>query len=149
MRLATWDDRELIESLWVEFLREGTTLFLPTEKTLSAFMNARDNILNGTCIGTVALVEDIAVQMVTELEAQRIFDMRDGKVAQSLGTYVKPEYRGLGLSRLLWATTGKYLANLGFVASFGEAMVDNAKPQEIFKRFGGVLVRQVYRVELQ
>ena len=137
VRLATNADRGSFIELWAEYLPEVEKIgseVAATPRSLEAHLRLFDAMQADQVDGFVML--DGALrggQMVVKVVG---FDLRFGKTAQSLGTYVRPSHRGQGIALALYEASLEELRRRGFKAMFGGYHVGNEGGRAVLEHFG-------------
>jgi len=113
-------DRSLFIELWGEFLREHHkhgNFVEPTVHSMDYFIMLFEKYTSGEAEGVVVFaVPGHAVCMWGDVGVNGLYDHTEGRVANSLGSYVRPEYRSRhhDMPYAMWKRACKVLKKRGF-----------------------------------
>jgi len=113
-------DRNLFIELWGEFLREHHkhgNFVEPTVHSMDYYNMLFEKYTSGEAEGVVVFaVPGHAVCMWGDVGVNGMYDHTEGRVAHSLGSYVRPEYRSRhhNIPYAMWKRACKVLKKRGF-----------------------------------
>ena len=113
-------DRSLFIELWGDFLREhhkNGNFVEPTVRSMNYYLDLFDRYTSGQAEGVVVFaVPGHAVCMWGDVGGNGLYDHTEGRVAHSLGSYVRPEYRSRhhDIPYAMWKRACKVLKKRGF-----------------------------------
>jgi len=131
LSVAGWDDLRKFEMLWEEYLEENHKagdIMLPTKANLKSFRQIASAYVESPELGFVLLAEEkkipVGVLMWGALPSLG-FETTLGKTANGWGTYVRPEWRGKGLSSELREQARVLLKAIGINTLMGSVLPGN------------------------
>jgi GNAT superfamily N-acetyltransferase len=149
IRRATKDDLRQFTFLWKEYLLELQTLggaIWPSHRTLRFYREMvriyDSDPLLGVCLIGWEGKKPAGVVLWGTLAPMPI-DTDHGRVAQGHGTYVRPDFRGRGLSSELRTAAKTILKANGFDTVIGAAEIDNKTGLATGMGAGFEIVQQV------
>jgi GNAT superfamily N-acetyltransferase len=140
VREATAADRDLFLKLWREYIAELGTLggeVLPTQRTMDFFARFFDWYVSGELPGVALLLEDFGVLMCGAMAKEPLYDSTFDPMAHGWGTYIQPDHRGKGYSRVLREAGVAAMKHAGFKAVVGGSHTKNDVSQASLLSFGG------------
>lgn len=129
IRNAVAEDRELFLSLWSEFARDirgnGYELIW-TDRTERFFGRLFDSYVSRELDGVVLLAGSDGALIWGEIGKEPLFDTTFGRIANGFGTFIRSEFRGIGLSTRMRQMAARQLCEMGFDSVVGAARHENA-----------------------
>jgi GNAT superfamily N-acetyltransferase len=108
-RVGIARERGLFRKLWKEFLEEeyekgkgNPITIMPTEKNLDTYCYLFDQYTSDAVPGFALFYREDAVHLCGYNGVGFETEKGDAKTAQSFGTYVRPAFRGKGISGLIY-----------------------------------------------
>lgn len=133
VRLATFADKMIFMDLWERFahdIRGNGYELLWTPRTARFFSGLFDQYVRHELDGVVLMAGRVGTLCWGELAKEPPFDTTFGRTAYSLGSYVLPRYRRMGISARMRADAITRLRAMGFDSITGMARKENVAGYE-------------------